>query len=115
MMPEQLDASTRIPLSALSSVFRRCRASTLFSCGSAGLMGGLVRLCRWLRGASAVCLAVALIPSACFLANLDRGVSGERTTDGIVALSGEPQRFAAAMTLLAGQRAQRLLLVGLDN
>jgi uncharacterized SAM-binding protein YcdF (DUF218 family) len=78
-------------------------------------MGNLFRLCRWLRGASAVCLAVALIPSVCFLARLERGVSGERTTDGIVALSGEPQRFVAAMTLLAGQKAQRLLLVGLDN
>src|SRR3954454_20397601 len=77
-------------------------------------MASLLRLSRFFRRASAVCLAVALIALLAFLA-LGRRESGKAQTDGIIAFSGEPQRFPVALSLLAGQRAQRLFLVGLDN
>src|SRR4051794_30621130 len=76
-------------------------------------MVNLVRLGRFVRGAGAVGLAIVLITLFCFFANVDRNASKKTQTDGIVAFSGEPQRFPAALRLLAGQRAQRLFLVGL--
>src|SRR3954469_6765840 len=78
-------------------------------------MANLLRLCRFVWGAGAVCFAVALIALLAFLANLGRSASGKAQTDGIIAFSGEPERFPVAVSLLAGQRAQRLFLVGLDN
>src|SRR3954469_17600677 len=78
-------------------------------------MVNLVRLGRFARGAGAVCLAIVLITLFSFFANVNRNASKKTQTDGIVAFSGEPQRFPAALSLLAGQPAQRLFLVGLDN
>src|SRR3954451_13016181 len=78
-------------------------------------MTGFVQLRGFVQGAGAVCLGVALIVLLTFFANVNRNASDQIQTDGIVAFSGEPRRFAVALSLLADQRAPRLLLVGLDN
>jgi len=78
-------------------------------------MTSFVRLRGFVGGAGAIFLGVALIVLLTFFANVNRNASDRIQTDGIIAFSGEPRRFAVALSLLADQRAQRLLLVGLDN
>ena len=50
-----------------------------------------------------------------FLASLPAGDGGARTTDGIVALTGGPARLDEAAALLAGGKARRMLISGVNQ
>ena len=71
------------------------------------------RWLRWLAGGAILAILAFLAGFALFVASLDnRPAQAVESADGIVVLTGGPERIADATDLLIAQRGRRLLITG---